>query len=327
MKNVRNCFIPHKDNDFKPHIFTEAGALILVLISVLLFASSFTTSTLVKRSSQFAGVYASVLVDLTNSARVKNELPPLTKNPLLESAAVLKANDMVANNYFAHTSPLGVTPWDWLVEVGYDFLYAGENLAEGFRESADINRGWLTSPSHKANIVSPHFTEIGIAVVEGNYKGSSTIFVVEYFGQPQAVSLLTPAVGEPVVSTATAPLATVPSKVLGASSEKVTVDILTEDDFFIEVKNLLGESTGSGVTLDTESVPKYSTWAERFIVHEPTLIQILFTVIAIVVLTSLILFISIEFRSHHRRYAFYGVGMVGLLILLLIMNHSLIMLP
>lgn len=327
MKNVRNCFIPHKENDFTPHIFTEAGALILVLILVLLFASSFTTSTLVKRSSQFAGVYASVLVDLTNSARVENELPPLTKNSLLESAAILKANDMVTNNYFAHTSPLGVTPWDWLVEVGYDFLYAGENLAEGFRESVDINRGWLTSPSHRANIVSPYFTEIGIAVVEGNYKGSSTIFVVEYFGQPRAVPLLAPVTGEPVVSSATTSLATAPSKVLGATSENVSVGVLMEDDYFIGAKNLLGDATGSIITVNTESVPKYSTWAERFLVHEPKLIQTLFTIIVTVVFISLILFISIEFRSHHRRYALYGVGIVIFLILLLIMNRSLIIFP
>ena len=53
----------------------------------------------------------------------------LAKSDMLQEAAEKKAQDMIENNYFAHTSPQGKTPWHWVEESGYDYRYAGENLA------------------------------------------------------------------------------------------------------------------------------------------------------------------------------------------------------
>ncbi len=327
MRKVRNYLLPHEENDFKPLLFTEVSLLTIALGAVLLFASSVTTSHLVKNSSLFAGVYSSVLIDLTNSARAKEDLPILTKNVLLEEAAQLKANDMATKKYFAHTSPEGITPWFWLTKVGYHFLYAGENLAEGFNESSDVNKGWLNSPSHKANIISPHFTDIGIATAKGNYKGSSTVFVVEYFGQqqvPQPTKLTTLA---PTPTEANNDSIASAAQVLGATAEEVEVDILTEDENFIGVKNASAESLELQSKGDLQVFTSYSSPLEKMLVNESYIVEKIFTVLMIIVLSSLILFITIELRHHHRRYAFYGIAMVGFLSVLLVLNHSLILIP
>jgi hypothetical protein len=59
---------------------------------------------------------------------------------------------------------------------------AGENLGIGFLDSSEVYQAWLDSPTHKANIVSPYYQEIGIAVVEGDFNGSRATIVVQLFG-------------------------------------------------------------------------------------------------------------------------------------------------
>jgi uncharacterized protein YkwD len=132
-----------------------------------------------------ASIYAATLVELANQDRFNTNLAALTVNPLLVLAARQKAEDMINNGYFAHVSPEGVTPWFWMQKVGYSFDYAGENLAINFSESIDVENAWTNSPGHHANIVNGKFTEIGIATVQGKYKGKETVFVVQMFGKPK----------------------------------------------------------------------------------------------------------------------------------------------
>jgi uncharacterized protein YkwD len=135
-------------------------------------------------TDSFAAVLASMLVDMTNTDRSTASLSKLTVNPLLQAAAQAKADDMAKYGYFAHTSPTGVTPWHWIATTGYDFAYAGENLAIDYFESADVESAWMNSPTHRANIMSGTFTEIGIATAIGTYNGHQTTFVVQMFGRP-----------------------------------------------------------------------------------------------------------------------------------------------
>lgn len=141
-----------------------------------------------------ASVLPAVLVDLANADRAATETPTLRTSAKLERAAQLKANDMASKGYFAHNSPEGVTPWHWFNEVGYKFVYAGENLAINFNESSEVNTAWLNSPTHKANIMNDRFTEIGIATAEGIYQGKNSIFVVQMFGKPRSNGSLSAAV-------------------------------------------------------------------------------------------------------------------------------------
>jgi len=137
---------------------------------------------------------ADALIDLANSSRTENGLADLTENSRLTSAAYAKANDMLSNDYFAHTSPSGKTPWDFIKAVGYDYTYAGENLAIGYNADKELHDAWMDSPTHRANILNGNFHEIGIAVVNGEYEGAETTVVVQMFGTPAPVKVAAPVV-------------------------------------------------------------------------------------------------------------------------------------
>jgi len=93
---------------------------------------------------------------------------------------------MAANSYFAHTSPSGVTPWDWFEKVGYQFSYAGENLAVDFSNSQDVTNAWMNSPEHRSNIMNSNFTQIGMATAQGTLNGQPATFVAEEFARLRA---------------------------------------------------------------------------------------------------------------------------------------------
>lgn len=118
------------------------------------------------------------ILELVNKDRAEQGLSPLKANAALNLAAIAKANDMLDQNYFAHVSPAGVQPWHWMKNLGYNYTHAGENLAEGFEKAKDLEKSWMESVSHRANILSPLYSEAGIAVVrQGN-----TSLVVSFFG-------------------------------------------------------------------------------------------------------------------------------------------------
>jgi hypothetical protein len=154
----------------------------------------------------------------------------------LQVAAQEKENDMVANNYFAHTSPAGVTPWHWFMDVGYQFSYAGENLAVNFSDSQDVTAAWLNSPEHRANILNSHFTEIGIAVAEGSFEGRPATYVVELFGKPADVApvlVASAAVPNPLVTKpAVTPVVAVVPTVIATSDNANT----GTEQMFVAVK-------------------------------------------------------------------------------------------
>jgi hypothetical protein len=91
---------------------------------------------------------------------------------------------MAANEYFAHYSPDGVSPWHWFNRAGYVYAHAGENLAIHFTDSTEVVEAWMKSPAHRANIVDSKYTEIGVGTAKGTYEGYDTVFVVQLFGTP-----------------------------------------------------------------------------------------------------------------------------------------------
>jgi hypothetical protein len=138
----------------------------------------------VSNNSKLAAILSSTLVQLTNEERSKFTLGTLQENELLTKAANLKAEDMATKGYFAHISPEGKKPHNWLQDVGYVYQYAGENLAVNFADSEDVTIAWMNSPTHKANIVKPVYTEIGIGTATGTFEGKKTIFVAQVFANP-----------------------------------------------------------------------------------------------------------------------------------------------
>ena len=126
------------------------------------------------------------IVAQTNIQRYNNgQLPPLIENTTLDEAAKAKADDMFQKQYFEHISPSGVGPGDLATRFGYEYVLEGENLILGnFSSEKELVQAWMDSPGHRANILHDRYTEIGVAIVKGTYKGESTWIGVQEFGLP-----------------------------------------------------------------------------------------------------------------------------------------------
>lgn len=160
--------------------------LVGILVLVLLAESLLVVPEVWNPGRQFmAAVWPAVVVDLANADRVNVKRQPLQINPLLTKAAQLKAEDMARRSYFAHEGPKGETPWSWLDQVGYEYVYAGENLALDFYDSNEVNQAWLNSPKHRDNILDKNFTEIGVGLATGRYQGHDSVFIVQFFGSTE----------------------------------------------------------------------------------------------------------------------------------------------
>ncbi|MEI6022627.1 MAG: CAP domain-containing protein [bacterium] len=128
------------------------------------------------------------IIDATNIERTKAGLTPLKTNTLLIQSAKKKVDDMIAKNYFEHTSPDGKTVSDLADSVNYKYIILGENLAVGdFVGSADLLDAWMASPGHKANILNSKYQEIGVYAAQGTYEGRTVWFAVQHFGTNQSV--------------------------------------------------------------------------------------------------------------------------------------------
>ena len=180
-----HLFHPHHSNNHRPHILHPQGLAILVAIFLLGNAS-------IKLFAQVQGNvlgYASsitpesVLVSI-NAKRTEAGLSPLSLNSRLNQAATMKASDMFTLNYWAHNSPTGREPWDFIKAAGYGYRYAGENLARDFGDTTSMVDAWMASPTHHDNIINSRYTETGIAVVNGTLQGVETTLVVNMFGTP-----------------------------------------------------------------------------------------------------------------------------------------------
>ena len=184
-KRLKHLFVPCEENSFSPHFLEKFSMGIMLFLILLTFAMA-NIQALVWIGSEWmvSSILPAVIVDLTNQERA-NTLSTLHRNTILDTAAKLKADDMAKNSYFAHYSPTGVSPWHWFDEAGYDYVYAGENLAVRFTDSGDVVDAWMKSPTHRANIMSGNYTEIGVGTAKGEYRGTPTIFVVQLFGTPR----------------------------------------------------------------------------------------------------------------------------------------------
>src|SRR5204863_2082531 len=114
--------------------------------------------------------------------RRQNGAGDLTISNELSRAASDKASDMFAKNYWAHNAPDGTTPWVFIKSSGYEYIYAGENLARGFTTSQSVVDAWMASPEHKENMLSKNYKNVGFAVATGNLNGEDTVLVVEMLG-------------------------------------------------------------------------------------------------------------------------------------------------
>lgn len=125
----------------------------------------------------------SVLSEM-NVYRAKSGAAPLHFDARLTAAAEDRMRDMEDLEYWAHDAPDGRTPFVWLKARGYEYQYAGENLATGFETTEVLVQGWMESPGHRANILSLDYDDVGIAVIDGSTTRRATgKSVVVMFGR------------------------------------------------------------------------------------------------------------------------------------------------
>ena len=176
-------FIPHARNNYHPHVFSHRMTGLFSLLLVTLKVFTLTALTFGPVTPAFSSaITPSNIISLTNQSRETYNLGGLKENSMLAKAAQAKADDMLAKGYFAHNTPDGKTPWDFIVATGYNYITAGENLAVNFTEAENVETAWMNSPGHKANILNKNFLEIGIGISQGSYQGHEAIFVVQEFG-------------------------------------------------------------------------------------------------------------------------------------------------
>lgn len=196
---LHNLFIPHSKNNYRSKLLHNTS---LFALASLLLLSSFLFIFIKKEKPAVLGVSYSISVEelfsLTNQERVKQNLSPLTLNSKLSEAAAKKALHMLANNYWAHFAPDGTSPWYFIKNSGYNYTYAGENLAKGFTASSDVVAAWMKSPTHRENMVSPKYSDVGFAVVEGKLLGEDTVLVVEMFGSRPIITENAPSFAAPL---------------------------------------------------------------------------------------------------------------------------------
>lgn len=192
-QHTKHFLVPHSGNDHKPHALRPQALRFYTyaIIGIKIFMTGFLFLAY-PSPGEFAVIAQSEILSLTNASRAEAGLSVLSLNTQLNNAAQAKAEHMINNDYFAHTAPDGTKPWYFIKQAGYSYSSAGENLAMDFTEANTVHVAFMNSPSHKKNIMNTKYTEIGIAIIEGELNGSSTMLLVELFGAPYSTVVVEP---------------------------------------------------------------------------------------------------------------------------------------
>ena len=182
MDFLKKFFIPHHTNQYHPYStrhYTLVGfSILLLLLNFVIFpALGIKTGTVLA-----ANIDTNELVSLANKERKSKGLGDLVLNENLSRAALAKGQDMLKKQYWSHFGPNGETPWQFINASGYNYVYAGENLAKDFSAGYDAHLAWMKSPTHRANIMNTNYYDVGIAIVSGAFEGKETTIIVQMFG-------------------------------------------------------------------------------------------------------------------------------------------------
>lgn len=112
----------------------------------------------------------SKMLALVNAERERAGLRPLEADERLATVARTHSDEMFRLGYFAHESPTSGNVVDRLDAAGLAWLVTGENLALA-QDVAEAHQGLMDSPGHRANILNPAFTRVGIGVIRSPANG------------------------------------------------------------------------------------------------------------------------------------------------------------
>lgn len=311
-------FIPHKGNKHRPHILRKKNIKIITAAILLFEFIVFLLPTLTHLNwkNGMATVLPTVLADFANEERKSQNLPVLSMNDILNKAAEMKARDMAEKSYFAHTSPEGKTPWYWLEKVGYEYQYAGENLAINFSDSKDVTDAWMASPTHKANIIKNNYTEIGTGVAVGIYQGRETVFVAQVYANPLSTALKQN---------------DVENKITKGNTKSSTIRAQKPEDLPSQISNgVLGSETQAALAINIEekSIENTSLIKSKINLLQKVLSSprtytniILYTFTGLIAF-ALLLKLLIRFeKKHHLDLITNGLFVLALLGAMFVTNH------
>lgn len=164
-------------------ILLNKKALILYTILAVLVFLILSPFGELRISKFLAHLTQELIIQEVNPIRENEGSSALEVNEKLTKAAQLKAEDMIARDYFSHKGPDGESPWVWLDLVDYKYGAAGENLAMDVNDPKVLVKAWLNSPSHAKNILNKYFTDIGIGIAKGELNEKKTVVVVMFLAK------------------------------------------------------------------------------------------------------------------------------------------------
>lgn len=184
---MRALFIPQQSNRFHA-VAIRQGALAVYVVFLLVFNLIIAPAFGLDKQAFASSISADRLVELANQSRIEAGVSALNTSSQLTAAAKAKGEHMFEHQYWAHYAPDGTSPWYFIINAGYDYVYAGENLAKDFITSDAVHNAWMNSPSHRDNLLNSKYKDIGIAVVDGVFEGQQSTIVVQMFGSKTATS-------------------------------------------------------------------------------------------------------------------------------------------
>jgi hypothetical protein len=299
-KFLKTAFLPCEENNFRPK-FLESRFLFLYVVVILgLKLLTIPVFFCFPRYAFFADITKSELINLINHERTAQGVQPLKTDSKLDDAAFLKASDILQKDYFAHFSPQGISPWYWIKKAGYNYQFAGENLAIGYTESQETHQSLLNSPTHRANLLSPNYTDVGISVLEGDFNGNKSVVVVQLFGTPRIVSAVSKQVEKITQTTKLVePKTEIPEKL-------------------VQVAGTTDEKIGASAKIESKTAKETSKISNifSFIISDYYyLIQDIIYYSLLIIIASLLLNIFIKFEIQYKDLILKAVIFIALLAL------------
>lgn len=228
---LHHYFLPHESNNYKARAL-HAGVICYYIL--VLFALQLSKHLVRNVAPNVLGYATNITIEktleLVNQKRKEVGLGSLILSSELSVAATQKAADMFSKDYWAHVSPTGTTPWKFINDAGYQYIYAGENLAKSFDTTEEMVEAWMNSLTHRANILKPEYTEIGLSVMNGKLRGEETTLVVQEFGSRTTVAANSKSAAPSSLALTPSPTTVIPypqTEQLGKSTSSLRVFLST----------------------------------------------------------------------------------------------------
>ena len=302
-KLLKDLFVPNEFNDHKPKILRPKSLLsfAVVAVSVKLLVTGFLFFTY-PTPAQLSAIISSNMMALINQSRTEAGVEPLTADAALLTFAEAKGADMLERDYFAHDTPEGKRPWQWIDRGDYDYVYAGENLAMDFTSAEIVHDAFMKSPGHRRNILNPKYKNAGIAVLEGEMNGRETILLVEFFGtQRQDLSATLAGLNSP-----------------GATNDSVVTDEETAEVSAqpVETDVLAAGTSNEGVIVVTTQ-PSGTKPLVNYVIEYS---NIFFIAFLLFILLSLMLNIFIKIKVQHTSVILQSLVVIALLVSMILVK-------